>query len=514
MLDAVIIGSGPNGLVAAATLARAGLNVVCLEAQGRAGGALGSLPLTEPGFIHDVGAAFFPFAPVSPGLLALDLGGAGLRWARAPLDTAHLAADGSCAALGASRERTARELMPADAETWFGWEDWHAQVGDRFARAILAPLPALREAVELGPRAIRFAPVGLMTSSSFSESSFRSAAAQRIVSGLALHADLGPDDLMGAAVGMTLALLATRCGFAVPVGGAQAITEALLARVRQFHGEVRTSARVERIVIRERAVAAVRLTSGEEIECRGVVADTGAPALCLKLVGEEHLPNGLVQSMRRFAYGWGTFKLDLALDGPVPWRHASCREAAVVHVSGSSMGSMRAFTNAIRDGRLPTEPYALVGQQSVLDPTRAPSGKHTLYIYTHVPSTATGGWGAQREAFADRVADWIEACAPGFKALVRARHILSPVDLEAMNENLVGGDLGGGTAQVERQLFLRPAFPYFRYRLPLKGLYLGSASTHPGTGVHGACGYNAARALLDDRGIALPAPLPSSSALA
>jgi phytoene dehydrogenase-like protein len=352
-----------------------------------------------------------------------------------------------------------------------------------------------------------------MTPASFAEAAFRSQAAQRIIPGLALHADLGPDDLMGAAVGMTLALLATRSGFAVPVGGAQAITEALLLRLREAGGAVRSGARVAKVIVRERAVAAVRLADGEEIACRAVLADTGAPALCLNLVGDEHLPAGLIRSMRSFRYAWGTFKLDLALDGEVPWLAPAARQTAVVHVSGASMGSLRSFTSEIRDGRLASEPYALVGQQSLLDPSRAPPGKHTLYVYTHAPAALPGGWGAHREAFADRVEEWIEACAPGFRSRVRSRHILSPVDLEAMNENLVGGDLGGGTAHLERQLFWRPAFPYFSYRMPLKGLYLGSASTHPGTGVHGACGYNAARALLADRGLT-PAPLPSTSSLA
>jgi phytoene dehydrogenase-like protein len=262
---------------------------------------------------------------------------------------------------------------------------------------------------------------------------------------------------------------------------------------------LRANARVEKILVRERRAVGVRLEDGEELEARAIVADTSPVKLAFDLVGEAHLPSLLTGSMRRFKYAWGTFKVDWALDGLPPWTVPDCREAAVVHVGGSLAG-LRAFTAEVRDGRLPEQPYVLVGQQSLMDPTRAPEGKHTLYGYTHVPSAIAGGWSKHREAFADRVEQWIEACAPGFRARIRSRHILAPPDLEAMNENLVGGDLGGGTSHFERQLVFRPAFPYFRYRFGLPGLYLGSASTHPGTGVHGACGFNAARAVLEDQG--------------
>jgi phytoene dehydrogenase-like protein len=203
--------------------------------------------------------------------------------------------------------------------------------------------------------------------------------------------------------------------------------------------------------------------------------------------------------MKRFRYGWGTFKMDWALSGAVPWRVAEARESAVVH-AGDSLADLRRFTRQVRSGQLPSNPYLVIGQQSLCDPGRAPAGGHTLWAYSRVPSVLPDGWAAQRERFADEVEKRIEGLAPGFRALILGRHIASPPDLEAMDENLVGGDLGGGSAWLDQQLFLRPAFPWFRYRTPIKGLYLASASTHPGAGVHGACGFNAARQALKDAG--------------
>jgi phytoene dehydrogenase-like protein len=223
-----------------------------------------------------------------------------------------------------------------------------------------------------------------------------------------------------------------------------------------------------------------------------VLADTGAPALLLDLVEREHLPARVVRKMERFEYGWGTFKVDWALSAPVPWAVEAAHECAVVH-TGDSLDDLARFARDVRSGKLADNPYLVVGQQSLADSSRAPRNQHTLYCYTRVPSQPEGTWLEHREAYADLIERRIEQLAPGFRRFILARHVCTPLDLESMNKNLVGGDLGGGSNAFHRQLIFRPLFPYFRYRMPVKRLYLCSSYAHPGAGVHGMCGYNAAR---------------------
>jgi phytoene dehydrogenase-like protein len=499
-MDAVIIGAGPNGLTAATILARAGWRVLVLEAQPRPGGALWSLESTLPGYLHDVGAAFFPFADFSPAFRSLDLVGAGLRWANAPRESCHPAPDGSCATISRDVEQSTR-AFGADGPAWRRLALWMKNMDSRLAEALLAPLPAIGPAWRLGlGNLIRLALRGLPSTAAFATWHFQTEAGRRVIPAMGLHVDLGPDDIGGAGLGLVLALLASSSGFRIPVGGARAIAQALIRRLEEAGGQVRTGQRVERIVVRDKKAVAVRTSTGEEISVRkAILADVGPPALYGKLLDDSAGVGSMRSRMKRFRYGWGTFKMDWALAGPVPWVAFEARESAVVH-AGDSIRDLRRFTREVRGGHLPSNPYLVIGQQSLCDPSRAPEGRQTLWAYSRVPSTLADGWVNHRERFADAVEQRIEGLAPGFRGLIRGRHIASPPDLEAMDENLVGGDLGGGSAWLDQQLFLRPAFPCFRYRTPVKGLYLCSASTHPGAGVHGACGFNAARQALRDAG--------------
>jgi phytoene dehydrogenase-like protein len=494
MHDAIVIGSGPNGLVAACRLARAGLDVRVIETNRAVGGACRSRELTLPGFVHDLGAAFFPFASASPALRDLDLGALGLDFCHAPVESAHPALDGTCASivrdLGAL-ERT----FGVDARAWRKVATWASRVRDELLAVLLAPPLPIGAAARFGiPNLLRLAEVGLSSGRGWSERRFRTEAARRVVPGLALHTDIGPDDECGAAVGFMLAALASCDGFAVPRGGTSAIVEAMVRRLEMWSGTITTGLHVDEILVRRGRAYGVRTAEGD-IEARAVIADVAAPTLYLQMLPEHAVPGTVIGAMRRFSHGFGTFKLDWALDGPVPWTHPDCREAAVVHV-GESNDDLARFVREVRSGELPERPYLVVGQQSVADPSRAPEGKHTLWCYSRVPSNRP--WSRERELFADRIEDRIEGLAPGFKQRILARHVSAPPDLEATNPNLIGGDLGGGSAQIHQQLVFRPSFPYFRYRTPIEGLYLGSSYAHPGAGVHGMCGYNAAHALLDD----------------
>ncbi len=498
MVDALVIGSGPNGLCAAATLAAAGLSVTVLEANSELGGAVASAELTLPGFVHDVGAAFFPFGQTSPALVPLDLPGAGLVWKHAPFDSAHLSADGTCSAIGRDLEKT-MDILGEDGPAWRKIALWHSATKEKLLNALLSTLPAVGPMLRFGPfNLLRLARVALSSGRRYSQSTFKTEAARRIFPGLALHTDVGPDDACGAIVGFMLGILASSGGFAVPEGGARSIANALVYRIKEKGGTFLTKTRIKKIIVRHGRAIAVQTSNGDEIEAKkAILADLAAPSLYLHMLRERDVPSHVLSSMKTFHHGFGTFKMDWALSRPVPWDSAVAAHSAVVHV-GDSLDDLSRFTAEVRAGVLPNNPYLVVGQQSLADPSRAPAGKATLWAYSRVPSHIQGGYTKHKEQFAENIENRIEALAPGFKKLILGRAIFAPPDLESMNANLIGGDLGGGSAGILHQLIFRPVFPYFRYRTPVRGLYLASSYAHPGAGVHGACGRNAALAALYD----------------
>jgi phytoene dehydrogenase-like protein len=494
--DIVVIGSGPNGLTAACTLAKRGHRVLVLEANPRRpGGALGSEEWTRPGFVHDVGAGFFPFAHSSPAFRALDLESVGLVWQNAQLESCHPALDGSHACIARQPDLGERHFgSPEDGRAWARLMAFHRSIEPRLLAALMDPFPALGPAWRLGAwNALRIAGMFAKSGRRLSRSLFRSEAARRVLPSLALHVDVGPDDWFGAGLGYMLGLTASTGGYAVPRGGAQSITNAMVTLLERHGGRLRLGSRVTRVIVRGRRAVGVVLENGEELRVgRAVLADTSAPSLLLNLLDAEHVPGRLLRKMRKFPLGFGTFKLDLALSDCVPWTVPEARMSAVVHAA-ESLDDLSRFVREVRSGKLPERPYLVIGQQSIIDRSRAPQNAQTLYVYSRVPSELPGGWDAARERFADSIVSRIEGLAPGFSSLILARKVHAPNDLERMNANLIGGDLGGGSNAWNRQLLFRPAFPYFRYRMPVERLYLCSSYAHPGAGVHGMCGYNAAR---------------------
>src|SRR5690606_7160209 len=364
--------------------------------------------LTRPGFVHDVGAAFLPLSRVSRAFRELSVEEHGVRWLNAPIETTHPAPDGSSACIarleaasGLPRDYFGSER---DTERWERLARQHAAYESALFDAILAPPPALRSWLRVGlVRVVALARAFLSSSGRLAERWFESTAARRVLPSLGLHADLGPDDLLGGSLAYVLALSASTVGYPVVQGGAQRLTDALVTLLELHGGHLRLGARVARIVVRGGRAAAVVLDNGEEIPAKhAVVADTWASTLLLELLPRAAVPSAALASAERFRPGFGTFKLDWALSAPVPWNDAAARRSATVHV-GASIEELSDYTRTVHAGRIPERPYLVVGQQSLIDPTRAPAGAHTLYAYTHVPSGIPGGWDAERERFADRV---------------------------------------------------------------------------------------------------------------
>ncbi|CAL9363559.1 All-trans-zeta-carotene desaturase [Streptomyces sp. enrichment culture] len=514
MPDAVVIGAGPNGLVAANLLADAGWSVEVLEEQPDPGGAVRHDRGVDPGFVSDLCSSFYPLAAASPVLAGLRLEEHGLRWSHAPHVLAHPLTDGRCAVLDRRVDVTAASLeafAPGDGAAWRRLDDVWQRLRPDLLDALFTPfppvLPAARLAVRLrGTGGLRMARTLVLPVRRLAEEEFRGEGGGLLLAGNALHADLAPEAAGSGGFGWLMSMLGQTYGFPVPAGGSGALTEALTRRLRARGGVLRCGQRVDRIVVRGGRAVGVRTAGGETVAAgRAVLADVAVPVLYGGLVEPEHLPAQTLSDLERFQWDFATFKVDWALDGPVPWSCEQAAGAGTVHLA-DGIDELTRFAAQIAMGRIPDRPFCLFGQMTTADPSRSPRGTESAWAYTHVPHDVvgdagdgglTGAWDAgEQEVMADRVERHVERFAPGFRDRIRARRVLAPPTLQSLDRNLYGGAINGGTAAMHQQLFFRPVPGTGRPETPVKGLYLASAGAHPGGGVHGAPGANAARAAL------------------
>jgi phytoene dehydrogenase-like protein len=467
MVDAVVVGSGPNGLAAAIVLARAGRSVLVREAADTVGGGARSEELTLPGFVHDTCSTIYPLGAGSPVFRRLPLGEHGLEWVHSDAALAHPLDDGTAAILERDVDVTAAGLEE-DAGAYRALFGPLAASWPDLERTILRPLVRVpRHPVSLA----RFGLSALRSAEGLARGRFRGERARALFAGCAAHSTLRLDRSPSAAFGLALMTAAHVAGWPVARGGAQALSDALASYLRSLGGEIQTGARVESLAELDGA--------------RAVLADV-SPRELLRL-GGDRLPPRYRRALERYRYGPGSFKLDLALDGPIPWTAPEVARAACVHVGGT-LEEIAAAERAPWEGRPAERPFVLLAQQSLADPSRAPAGKHTVWAYCHVPNGSTFD-------MTERIEAQIERFAPGVRDRILARAVTTPADLERRNPNLAGGDINAG-AQDLPQLLFRPVPRLVPYTTPVSGLYLCSASTPPGGGVHGLCGFGAAKAAL------------------
>jgi phytoene dehydrogenase-like protein len=464
--DAVVVGSGPNGLAAAINLARKGHSVHVFEAASTPGGGTRTAELTLPGFQHDVCSAVHPLGIGSPFFRTLPLDQHGLRWIQPPLALAHPFDDGSAAFLDRSLELTARSLGP-DAGVYVDLLRPYLDDAEDLLRGALGPLRIPRHPLLMA----RLGLVATQSAVGFARRQFQGERARAIFGGMSAHSMLPLESPPTATFGIMLALLAHAAGWPIAAGGSQRIADALVSLLKSLGGEITTDCPV---------------TSLDDLPSSDAVIFDVTPRQVLSISGDR-FPTGYRRQLAHFRYGPGVFKIDLALDGPIPWRAELCRSAGTVHLGGT-LAEIAFAEREVARGRHPERPFVLVAQQSLFDPSRAPAGKQTVWAYCHVPSGSTFD-------MTERIEAQIERFAPGFRDRILARHVMSPKALQNYNANYVGGDINGGLQDL-RQLFTRPAARINPYTTPDSRLFIGSSSTPPGGGVHGMCGYYAAQSVL------------------
>lgn len=465
--DAVVVGSGPNGLAAAITLARAGQKVLLIEAKATIGGGMRTAELTLPNYQHDVCSAIHPFGVASPFFKQLPLSEHGLEWIYSPAAIAHPLDEGAVLSY-TSLEETAKGLgKDADAYRFLFAplvKHWHDLTDD-----ILKPLIGIpKHIIPLARFGWRALPPAKILANLF----FKTEQAKALFAGIAAHAILPLSQIGTSAAGLMLGSLGHVAGWPLPKGGSQAIADALASYFISLGGEIQTNWEVKRL--------------NELPEANTILLDI-TPKQFLAMT--DDLPSGYKRALERFRYGAGSFKLDYALSEAVPWKDPNCLKAATVHLGGT-VQEIAASEQGLLKGKAPEKPYVLTAQQSLFDNSRAPKGKHTFWAYCHVPHGFKGD-------MTQAIETQIERFAPGFKDTILARNTMRTNDLQAYNPNYIGGDINGGAATLW-QLAARPLAHPNPYKTPLKGVYLCSASTPPGGGVHGMCGYNAARASLKE----------------
>ena len=466
MYDAVVVGSGPNGLGAAVELARNGRSVAVLEAEDTIGGGTRSAELTLPGFVHDVGSAIHPLGYASPFFSTLPLEEHGLEWVHPPAPLAHPFDDGTAAMLERSVEETGNTLG-ADAAAYRSLMKPIVRDFDLIIGSLLGPPRLPRHPFALA----RFGMRAIRSARGLAEGLFEGEKARGLLAGNAAHSFLPMEQAPSAAFGLVLSTVGHAAGWPFPKGGSQKIADALVSYLRSLGGEV---------------FAGVRVGSVEEVPRTRTVLFDVTPWQLLEISG-PHFTERYRRALKRYRYGPGVFKVDFALDGPIPWKAEECGRAGTVHLGGT-LDEISSGEAAVSRGEHPESPFVLLAQHSLFDETRAPHGKHTVWAYCHVPNGSTLD-------MTERIEAQIERFAPGFRDRILAKSTMGPADLQRINANHVGGDINGGLQDMG-QLFTRPVVRLTPYSTPAGGLYICSSSTPPGGGVHGMCGYFAARAAL------------------